>query len=545
MPRRTRGGKIADRAGGPEAGEGFPGDRSRGSGHRAGGAEAGAGDPGPAPRAAPGSPTAAVALTAVGALALATSTLLASRGIEPFRTWYFQAAWFPTIALLDGGLALRTGRSPLLGRPRFAVSLFIWSVPTWYVFELLNLRMADWYYVFVPASLPIRWAGVFAAFATVLPALYLAHRWMASLGVARGWSRPTFTVHRRHYAACVILGVAFLGLSLWRRDAFFPLIWGAATLLLEPFNHARDPETSLLGDLARGSWTRIVRLLAGGAAIGLLWESFNALAGSRWIYTVPGLEHLKLFEMPLPGFLGFPVFALDGFVIYHALGHLGAAVPGWTAAGAPDPSPAAAGRPAAGGSRPPVLDPPSRAPRLRPSRALPAVLVALTFCAAVQVGVDHLTIDSTAPRASDLPGLPRPALERLRAAGGGDARDLAEADPGELARRAGLPEAEARTAVRGARLAAIRGLGTVNAGALWAGGVRSVCDLASASPGRVRSLVRAVRDDPRAGRPARVRVWLRAARDACPAGGGHGPSARGGGSAAAGGRHDGAELRRD
>ncbi|HKK26676.1 MAG TPA: DUF4332 domain-containing protein [Gemmatimonadota bacterium] len=454
----------------------------------------------------------------MGALALAASTLLASRGMEPFRTWYFQAAWFPTIALLDGGLALRTGRSPLLGRPRFAVSLFFWSAPTWYLFELLNLRMADWYYVFVPASLPLRWAGVFAAFATVLPALYLAHRWMASLGVARGWSRPTFRVRRRHYAACVILGAAFLGLSLWRRDAFFPLIWGAATLLLEPFNHARDPATSLLGDLARGSWTRIVRILAGGAAIGLLWESFNALAGSRWIYTVPGLEHLKLFEMPLPGFLGFPVFALDGFVIFHALGHLGAAVPGWTTADVAEG--------AAGGERTAVPSP-SRGSRLRPARVLPAVLVGLAFCAAVQLGVDRLTIDATKPRVSDLPGLPRPALERLRAAGLEDARDLADADPDALARRSDLPEPEVRTAVRAARLAALRGVGTVNAGALWAGGVRSVCDLASAAPAQVSSLVRAVRDDPRAGRPARVRVWLRAAREACP-GGRSGPAATGG-----------------
>jgi len=519
---RTRGGKIADRAGGPE--DGF-----RDPGHRADGTGSGGHRRGQAPRAASGTPTAAIALSAVGALALAASTLLAARGVESLRTWYFQAAWYSTIALLDGGLALRTGRSPLLRRPRFALSLFFWSAPTWYVFELLNLRMADWYYVFVPASLPLRWAGVIAAFATVLPALYLAHRWMASLGLARGWSRPRFTVRRRHYAACVILGAVFLVLSLWRPDAFFPLIWGAATLLLEPFNHARDPTTSLLGDLSRGSWTRIVRLLAGGAAIGLLWEGFNALAGARWIYTVPGLEHLKLFEMPLPGFLGFPVFALDGFVIYHALAHLGAAVPGWTTADVAE-------GPAAGGERAAVRSP-SRGPRLRPSRAVPAVLVALAFCAAVQSGVDRLTIDSTAPRVSDLPGLPRPALERLRAAGGEDARDLAEADPGELARRAGLPEAEARTAVRAARLASLRGLGTVNAGALWKGGVRSVCELASSASARVRALVRAVRDDPRAGRPARVRVWLRAAREACPGGGG--------GRAATGGRSDGADLDRD
>ena len=28
------------------------------------------------------------------------------------------------------------------------------------------------------------------------------------------------------------------------------------------------------------------------------------------------MEHVKLFEMPLPGFLGFPAFALECFTMY-------------------------------------------------------------------------------------------------------------------------------------------------------------------------------------------------------------------------------------
>jgi hypothetical protein len=28
------------------------------------------------------------------------------------------------------------------------------------------------------------------------------------------------------------------------------------------------------------------------------------------------MEHLKLFEMPVPGFLGFPAFALECFTMY-------------------------------------------------------------------------------------------------------------------------------------------------------------------------------------------------------------------------------------
>lgn len=477
-------------------------------GAHAGGAGAGAdGRSAAGAGAAPGRPGRAGVLEAgLGAAGLFAAILLAARGIEPLHDWFFQFAWYPTLLLLDGGLALRTGRAPLAGRPRFALSLWFWSGPTWYLFELLNLRMADWYYVFVPASLPLRWAGTFAAFATVLPAIYLAQSWMDEVGLARGWSRPRFRVGRAHYAVCLLLGGAFVVLALRWPNAFFPLIWGASTLLLEPFNHGRDPESSLLGDLARGSWTRIARLLAGGAFIGLLWEGYNRLAGARWIYTVPGLEHLKLFEMPLPGFLGFPVFALDCFVIYHALVHLGVAPPGWSAAAA---------RPNAAVGEAAPRSPIAPAGHLRPRRTAAAVALALLACAAVQVGLDHWTVDSVAPRLAELPGARPAELRHLRAAGLASPHALARTDSAAVSRRAGLPPARAGSLLRADRLATLRGIGTRNASALWSGGVRDVCALARTPQERVTALVRAVRKDPRAGRPARVRVWLRAARRAC------------------------------
>jgi hypothetical protein len=48
----------------------------------------------------------------------------------------------------------------------------------------------------------------------------------------------------------------------------------------------------------------------------VLWECWNYWSRSKWHYTVPIMEHLKLFEMPLPGYLGFPAFALECFTLY-------------------------------------------------------------------------------------------------------------------------------------------------------------------------------------------------------------------------------------
>lgn len=447
---------------------------------------------------------AARAVTVGAAAVLVAASALARSGVEPFRGWHYHLAWYPTLLVLAGGLAWRTGRWPggeAGARPgHAAASLFFWSAPVWYFFELVNFRLANWYYASAVAEAPVRWAGTWVAYATVVPALYLAHRWASELGLAEGWTRPRFEVRGVHLAGLAGLGVLFLALSLWRPDAFYPLIWGALTLLLEPWNYRRDPAGSLLGDLSRGRYRRIVRLLAGGLFIGLLWEFYNDPAGARWIYTVPGLERAKLFEMPLPGFLGFPVLALDCFVAYRALVNLGVAVPAWDGGT----------RPAGGEGREPT-----GAARLARGRTLAAAGLALIFCAAVQAGIDRWTVDSWAP---SLEGLPLEAglRERVVTSGVASVEELARADSASLARRGRLGPGEAGAAVRAARLATLRGLGTANASALWSSGIRSVCELAAAEERAVSRAVSGARPGPHAGRPARVRVWLRAARERCP-----------------------------
>ena len=50
---------------------------------------------------------------------------------------------------------------------------------------------------------------------------------------------------------------------------------------------------------------------------GVLWEFWNYWAETKWLYTVPLPEWLRiqLFEMPVIGFLGFPPFAVEYFVL--------------------------------------------------------------------------------------------------------------------------------------------------------------------------------------------------------------------------------------
>jgi hypothetical protein len=105
---------------------------------------------------------------------------------------------------------------------------------------------------------------------------------------------------------------------VWPSPYLAAPVWLGFIFLLDPIN-ARFGGESLIGDLQAGRLQRLVNLSVGGLACGLLWEFWNYWSRTKWIYTVPILPDLKLFEMPLPGYLGFPAFALECFTMYVAL----------------------------------------------------------------------------------------------------------------------------------------------------------------------------------------------------------------------------------
>ncbi len=243
-------------------------------------------------------------------LVFAVATLGMALLVEPFLAWYYQWAWWSYVLAADGLNRRLSGRSLLRDEPRRFLWLAVVSVALWTFFEALNLRLGNWYYVMDDPRRPLRWAGGVVAFATVLPALFETEALLRHLPVLRRvsvaplrWSRPRALV-------CVTLGVACFALPLAWPDRFFPLTWASFVLLLEPWNRRHATE-SRLRELERGDAAPTVRWLLGGLACGVLWETCNYWARVKWVYTVPGFESLKVFEMPLAGFLGFPPFALE------------------------------------------------------------------------------------------------------------------------------------------------------------------------------------------------------------------------------------------
>lgn len=420
-------------------------------------------------------------------LFFAVATFLMLQEIRPFVNWYYVCAWYPTIVVLDVLQASISGRYYLLTRPRFAVSLLGWSAVLWFFFELVNIRVANWYYVFLPPERAARWLGTTISFMTVFPAVFLAERLLASRQAFAGVRWRTFHIGSRLLIVVFLAGVVFAALSLCWPNIFFPMIWGALTLLIEPLNYRRDPARSLLADLSQGRPGRLLRFLAGGLAVGLLWELYNIESRSKWIYTVPGFESFKLFEMPLLGFLGFPVFALDCFVVYQALVLMRVAVPE-------------------------NQEPVSRRLQIKRRRTVLAAAVAAVFSLAALVGMDRWNTDSVRPEFAELWIVDSKARASLANTEFGDIFALARAGPRELAGRAGVAEATAQAWISAARLATLRGIGIANARLLWRADIQSLGELAASDPSELSERLRELTDRPRAATPAKVRVWVRAAR---------------------------------
>jgi hypothetical protein len=429
----------------------------------------------------------AVGAILLGVIVLAGSTAAMFRGLDPFATSYYLFAWYATLLVLDGVVALNGGardaqgvkRFLLLERPAFTATMLAWSAVVWLFYELLNFRLQNWYYVFVPDGHLTRWVTVLVSFATVLPAVFVSMAMLRGFGVAHDVRWRPLRVTPGLLRGLQVTGGLMLALAMLEPHYFFPLVWGGGTLMIEPVNYRRDPERSLIADLERGEPKRIIRLLVGGLMIGLLWEMFNFEARGKWIYTVPFFERLKLFEMPLLGFFGFPPFAVECFTVWQALVISGMAVPRWER-----------------------VRPATRAARVG------AVTAAVVFSALVLHVMENRTISSVTPRLAELPGVPAAALSHA----GYDVFSLAGARPDAVGQRLGADPTVTAGWIETAQLATLRGIGVRNARLLQQAGVGCIASLAAADGTTLARRLEAMTN--RRVVDARIRVWIRAAQRA-------------------------------
>jgi hypothetical protein len=246
--------------------------------------------------------------------------------------------------------------------------LAFWSIPLWLIFEAYNLRLRNWTYVGLPASRFLSGLGYVWSFATIWPAIFETADLLSALGWRRRGVLPPFAkdgpgvVERQattsldrlgegekklaychpepircaqgelregslHFCQAKLLMPFFLGLACLTIPVLVPprlggylfgLVWAGFVLLLDPINYSWGGR-SFLRDLERGDTGRLYAFLSSGLFCGILWEFWNYWADAKWLYIFPIWQNWKVFEMPAPGFLGFPPFAVECAVMVEFL----------------------------------------------------------------------------------------------------------------------------------------------------------------------------------------------------------------------------------
>ena len=265
------------------------------------------------------------AFAVLGLVVMIVSEGATLAGIEPFASWNTPIAWTGFILFADGIVFRARGNSWLRSSPGEFVFLSLASIPLWLVFEFFNLYLNNWYYTGLPENFGLRMFGYAWSYGTIWPAIFEGADLFGVMRAGRagrpGWgasdnafpARPAIPALSMLSGLVMLLSPFFVSAATARYMA--APVWLGFIFLLDPINWRLGGE-SLARDFGSGSFDRLKNLVLSGFLCGVLWEFWNYWARAKWHYSMPIMEHLKIFEMPVPGYLGFPAFAIECFTMY-------------------------------------------------------------------------------------------------------------------------------------------------------------------------------------------------------------------------------------
>ncbi len=239
--------------------------------------------------------------------------------------WAFFPLWLGYALVMDGLAYKRRGTSLLSRSWKQYVGLFFISMPGWWLFELINQRVHNWYYLGVEGLSPLaHFLLASLNFSTVIPAVFGAAEWLGSMPFIQRL-KPGLVIRpqRSTTIGFFTVGVIMLALLLLWPRYFFPFFWLSLYFILEPVNVWLG-NRSLAEHTQKGDWRPVMSLFAGVLLTGFFWEMWNYYSFPKWIYTVPWVNFGHIFEMPILGYGGYLPFSLELTALYHlALGLLG------------------------------------------------------------------------------------------------------------------------------------------------------------------------------------------------------------------------------
>jgi len=338
-----------------------------------------------------------------------------------------------------------------------------------------------------------RWLGYAVAYGTVLPGMFETAELLESLSLLKRFKIKKTALSPGGHSVLILLGALCLASSVLVPEYFFPLIWVGFIFLLDPLNY-RLGGKSLLRDLEEGDPRKLCLLLVAGLICGFLWEFWNFWSLSKWVYTVPFFERAKGFEMPFLGFLGFPPFAVQAYVMYNFIS-LFRSGRGWE-------------------------ESTYRLHSEKKTGPLTMILTAIligSFSILIFRAIDSNTVDSYYPRLVDAYWIDPQYRGELPKVGISTFDDLfsktrEKKELDELALRLLIPKELLIQWVEKARMVQLKGLGVDNLRVLEGVGIDSISALAKEHPEVLYDKIEQVSREGVLPQKAKIRIWVREAR---------------------------------
>ncbi len=255
------------------------------------------------------------AYAVVGLMSMIVFQALLLTGNSIIGRYFTPIQWNGLIMFLDGLHQRRSGGSWIYDHFREILLLSAISIGSWLIFEWYTVYLKNWAYLNLPEGRLERYFGYAWAFATISPGMFLIYLTLDDLFPGENPRTPPRLPDKVFWPFAVIGLACLVAPLVWPSPWMTPLVWMGFAFVLDPVV-GRMGGRSILSEFFTGHFRSLPLFFLAGLIAGLLWEFWNYWAISRWEYDVPYWGHVKLFEMPVLGFLGFMPFIIESFAIY-------------------------------------------------------------------------------------------------------------------------------------------------------------------------------------------------------------------------------------
>ena len=234
--------------------------------------------------------------------------------LSSIQVYSFTPLWLGFIVVINAHVHRLSNQSPLKKSPKKFACLFLVSAFFWWAFEYLNRFTENWAYGGVEGVSQLHYyVHGSICFSTVLPAVFSVYRFIYSSNDLHRLfylgPRLSLLKYRSFGIACLMLGLlSMIGIVVYPQYCY-PFLWVGPVLIYGGMQFAVN-KYHRMGRWKRGDWRWVAFWATSGLVCGYFWEFWNYLSLLRWEYSVSFFNGLKVFEMPLLGYLGYIPFGV-------------------------------------------------------------------------------------------------------------------------------------------------------------------------------------------------------------------------------------------